>query len=176
MNNSAPKFPVSVLIIDSKQCLLAHSIHEDWALTMAALASEDPDDWAQATRVWPRYRTPAVCHDVSEIPLESIEIADAIETLRTAPAWVVIDFQSKRLLYGGDIFPLEPDSFINTNPDEESDENWLLVMHLPPWWEMHADSYVGAISQPRSSTITNRVVRRDILYGDSLLYLSLIHI
>ena len=169
MNDNARKSLVSVLIIDPKKCLLADSIHEDWAITMAALVSEDPEDWAAATRVWPRYRTPAVCQDASEIPLETVELADAIESLTNAPAWVVIDFRSKRLLYGGDILPLEPDSFINTNPDEESNDNWLLVIHLPPWWELHADGYIGSIPQSRESEISKRVVNRDILYGTPLL-------
>ena len=169
MNDNAQKSPVSVLIIDSQQCLIADSIHEDWAITMAALVSEDPENWFAATRVWPRYRTPAVCKAVNDIPLEAVDLADAIETLRGAAAWIAIDFQSKRLFYAGDILPLEPDSFINTNPDEESDDNWLLVIHLPPWWEMHADSYVGAISQPRESVVNKRVVNRDVLYGAPLL-------
>ncbi|MCU0713294.1 MAG: hypothetical protein MUC43_14635 [Pirellula sp.] len=168
MNDSAQNLNVSVLIIDHKQCLLADSIQEDWAITIAALASEDPEDWAAATRVWPRYRTPAVCQDSSEIPFEVVDLADAIETLRGAPAWVAIDLTSKRLFYTGDIIPLEPDSFINTNPDEESDDEWLLVIHLPPWWELHADAYVGAILQPRESKIPKRVINRNVLYGTPL--------
>ncbi|MCU0719180.1 MAG: hypothetical protein MUC83_05720 [Pirellula sp.] len=170
MNDYAQKSHVSVLIIDSQQCFLADSIHEDWAITVAALVSEDPENWPAATRVWPRYRTPAVCHDIGEISLVAVDLADAIETLRVAPAWVAIDFPSKRIFYAGDILPLEPDSFINTNPDEESDDDWLLVTHLPPWWEMHADSYVGAISQPRESEIKKRVVNREVLYGAPLLH------
>jgi hypothetical protein len=169
MNDNAPEFPVSVLIIDPHQCLLADSIHEEYAITMAALVSEDPTDWAEATRVWPRYWTPAVCKDVGEIPLEKVDLSDAIEALRGAPAWVVIDFPNKRLFYAGDIVQLEPDSFLNMNPEEESDDDWLLVTHLPPWWEMHADSYMGAISQPRESEIRKRLVNRDLLYGASLL-------
>ena len=169
MNDNAPKSPVSVLVIDPTQCLFADSIHEDYAITMAALVSEDPTDWAEAVRVWPRYRTPAVCKDIEDIPLEKIDLQDAIDILRGAPAWVVIDFPNKRLFHAGDMIQLEPDSILDTNPDEESDDDWLLIMHLPPWWEMHAESYVGAISLPRESEIKKRVVNRDLLYGAPLL-------
>lgn len=169
MNDDAQKYTVSVLIIDSSQCLFADSIPEDCGITIAALVSEDPDNWSAATRVWPRYRTPAVCDDVNDVPLEIVELADAIEALRGAPAWIVIDLKSKRLLYSGDVIQLAPDSIMNTNPDEESDDDWLLAMHLPPWWELHADSYVGAIFQPRESQIKKRVVNRDVLYGEVML-------
>ena len=170
MNYAAKKSPVSVLIIDQTHCLLANSIDEDLAITLIALVSEDPRDWYSATRVWPRYRTPVVCDDINDIELQEVDMEEGIETLQTAPGWAVIDFQSKRVLFAGDLLPLEPDSLINTNPDEESDEEWLLAIHLPPWWEMHADALISSVGQPRESEIKKRFVNRNVLYGTPLLH------
>ena len=51
---------VIVAVIEQDGCRLDMSCDEDSAVTLMAVVSEDPANWADIVAYWPRYRTPQV--------------------------------------------------------------------------------------------------------------------
>jgi predicted metalloprotease with PDZ domain len=52
------ELPVVVALLDERSCRLAASLDADSAVTLIAVASEDPSSWDEIVSYWPRYRTP----------------------------------------------------------------------------------------------------------------------
>ncbi|WP_040770183.1 hypothetical protein [Novipirellula maiorica] len=159
----------TVVVIDASQSRLATHCDADTALTLIALASEDPANWNEAMSAWPRYRTPAVCEFASSVPLEETDCEEAMEALQSAEAWLVIDFREKRILMGGNFMSVDRDDAFAMVVDETGKQHCPLSIHLPPWWELHKGVTAETVNQPRQSPINKPYVNRDILYGDAFL-------
>jgi hypothetical protein len=144
------------------------SCDSDTALTILALVSEDPADWDQAMSVWPRYWTRPVGEFVSNLPIEPASREEAIEILKAAEAWVVVDFPSKRLLTGGSYMKVGRHEVFAMEVDEEGNQQSPMSVCIPPWWEMHEGVEVDWVHQPRQSSIVKPHVDREVLYGDAL--------
>ena len=159
----------TVAVLESSQCFLADSVSIDTALTILGLISDDPSTWEEAASVWHRYRSPAVCEFPSSLPIELRDRAKILGDLRTAEAWIVIDFASKRILTGGSFPKFGRDVALNMSEDESSERGCAMSIHLPPWWEYQEDASVSSMERPRESPIRKPYVDRDVLYGDPFL-------
>jgi len=157
-----------LVVLESSNCWMAE-LDCDTALTVIGLVSEDPSNWAEAMSVWPRYRTPAVCEFASNLLFAETERETALKALLDAEAWVVIDFESKRVLSGGAFQELGPDAALAMVIDDRGKQHSPLSIHLPPWWELHEGVLVDSVNQPRQSSIHKPHVNRDVLYGDVFL-------
>lgn len=158
-----------LIVLESSRCLVARQLDSDTAVTLLALVSDDPSSWDEAMSVWPRYRTPAVCEFASSLPFEETDRETALAGLRTAEAWAVIDFDTKRIFTGGQFQSMERDAAYAMVVDEGGRQHCPLSIHLPPWWELHAGVVAGSVDQPRQSPIRRPHVNRDVLYGDVFL-------
>lgn len=159
----------TLVVLDGTRCLIADAIDNDTALTIVALISDDPATWEEALSVWPRYRSPAVCEFPSTLPLENREPASIAATLSHADAWVVIDFNHRRILAGGSFPELKRDIAFKISDDENNERACSVSIHLPPWWELHENAAITSVNQPRVSPITKPLVSREILYGEPFL-------
>ncbi len=159
----------TLVVLDGTQCLIADAIDNDTALTIVALISDDPSTWEEALSVWPRYRSPPVCEFLSTLPLENREPASIASTLSHADAWVVIDFNDKRILAGGAFPAFGRDVTFKMSDDEHNDRGCSVSIHLPPWWELHENEAITSVNQPRVSPITKPLVSREVLYGEPFL-------
>lgn len=158
-----------VAILSDDSCQLGARLDSDVALTLIAVASEDPNCWDDVIAWWPRYQTPAVPEFVDGISLATTEIEEAVQVLAEAAAWVLIDIVQKRILIGGDVQPVQRDDAFSMVVDEDGRQHWPLSIHLPPWWELHQPASVDLIRQPREVAIKKPVVNREVLFGDALL-------
>jgi len=160
---------VTVVVFDPSCCLIAENLDTDTVTTLIALVSDDPASWDEAMSVWRRYRTPAVCEFISSVPLEPTDRDEMNRALLSADAWVVIDFQSKRVCTGGQFIPIGRDSVFAMVEDELGKQHCPLSVHLPPWWELHEAVTPDVVSEPRQSPMNRPHVDRDVLYGNAFL-------
>ncbi len=68
---------VTVVIRDDDVCRLGAVLDTDTAMTLIAVASEDPSCWEEMIGYWPRYRTPVVCEFIDSLPLAAVDLATA---------------------------------------------------------------------------------------------------
>ena len=159
----------TLVVLDSTGCLIAEVIDNDTALTILALISDDPSTWEEAISVWARYRSPSVCEYASSLPLEDRESQSVAASLSLADAWIVIDFDKKRVTTGG-LFPdFGRDATLTMTDDEDDDRGYSMSIHLPPWWEFYERAEAASVNQARISPIDKPVVNREILYGEPFL-------
>ncbi|WP_417738345.1 hypothetical protein [Rosistilla oblonga] len=159
----------TVVILEPSRSWATVDLDSDTVMTLIALISDDPSSWEEALSLWPRYRTPAVCEFATALPLRETDRAEAIESLATCDAWVVIDFASKRVLVGGEFAAVTRDVAFAMSVDESGKQHAPLSIHLPPWWELHEGVALDAVDQPRTSPIDRPRVDREVLYGDPFL-------
>ena len=100
----------TVVVLENSRSLIAKRLEEDVALTIMGLISDDPGSWEEAKSVWPRYRSPAVCQFPDGLPFEESSLAEVMEVLAVSESWMVIDFQTKRILSGGSFEPVGRDA------------------------------------------------------------------
>jgi hypothetical protein len=93
----------TLVVLESSSYIKTGEIENDTAITLLALASDDPSSWEEAISLWPRYRTPAVCEFASILPLEETDRASAMHALFDAEAWIVINFDTKQIFTGGQL-------------------------------------------------------------------------
>lgn len=160
---------VTLVVLESNRCQMSETMDVDTALTVIALISDDPDDWEQATSVWPRYRTPVVPEFTSSFPIEEIDRYEVSKLLSASEAWVVVDFPSKRIFTGGRFMAVGRDAAFAMFVDDDGVQHDPMSVHLPPWWELHEGAAVDSPDQPRQSAIEKPNVNRQILYGEPLL-------
>ena len=82
---------VVVVIVEEDGYRLGETLDEAAALTLVAVASEDPVCWDDVVACWPRYRTPPVPECADSLALERVDFAAARGTLDRHESWVVID-------------------------------------------------------------------------------------
>ena len=159
----------TLVVLESSSYIKAGEIENDTAITLLALASDDPSSWEEAISLWPRYRTPAVCEFASILPLEETDRASAMHALFDAEAWIVINFDTKQIFTGGQLQEIGRDAVFAMEVDEDGEQHSPLCIHLPPWWELHEGATANDVNQPRQSPINKPIVNRDVLYGDPFL-------
>lgn len=161
--------PTSLVVIDGTECKIVKQIHDDVAITILALLSDDPSNWSEAMSVWPRVQTKQVgirAEDLAFMPVRRDEI---IAELQASKAWLAIDFNSKRIFCGGDFESLNRNTELVMGKDEQGNEDGFVAIHLPPWWELHCDCDPSHLDVPRETSVNKPVVNREVLYGETFL-------
>jgi hypothetical protein len=157
-----------VVIVDSHNCLWGHGLDEDAAITLIAIASEDPTSWEEMVACWPRYRTPVVTEFAESLSLEPVDFSAVGPILQDSDSWVVIDAKQKRVLTGGEFQPLERDAAFDMGLDD-SRQRWPLSVHLPPWWELQSPTGPSALKRDRVTPVVIPRANREFLFGDAFL-------
>lgn len=155
----------TVVVLESSRSLIAQRLEEDTALTIMGLISDDPGSWEEAKSVWPRYRSPAVCEAPESMPFDESSLTEVMEVLAVSESWMVIDFQTKRILSGGSFEPVGRDASLAMTLDKKGRDKCPLVIHIPPWWELHEGASLFSIHEPRQEPMSKPRVDREILYG-----------
>ena len=160
---------VVVVIVAEDGCRLGISLCEEEALTLVAVASEDPRCWDDMVAYWPRYRTPPVPEFADSLALERVDFATARGTLDLHRSWVVIDLVRKRIITGPGMVPIGRDQAFAMVVEESGEQHWPLSIHLPPWWEMFEQTEPSALERPRETPISVPRVNREVLFGTALI-------
>lgn len=160
---------VTVVFRDDEVCRLGAALDTDTAMTLLAVASEDPGSWEDVIGYWPRYRTPAVCEFIDSLPLAAVDLYTARVAIDETDAWVLIDLDQKRIVTGRAFQPVGRDEAFAMVVDDDGRQHCPLSVHLPPWWELHEQVDADVIGQPRQSPIYRPEVNRDVLFGEALL-------
>ena len=164
---------VCVLVRDGEGW--AHGVvHEDVALTMIGIASEDPDDFEDMRGHWSRYRTPPVPERFPQSLVARCEMPN-VSVARQASGWVLLDLQLRRLQTGGKFQSIERDSIYDMDTPgferPESQRGWALPICLPPWWELEQGAALPstwAAVLPRKAPLIRPRANRRVLYGEAL--------
>lgn len=160
---------VVVVIVEEDGCLLGVSLGEEEALTLVAVASEDPMCWDDVVAYWSRYRTPPVPEFADSLALERVDLAAARATLDGHKSWVVIDLVRRRIITGPDMEPIGRDQAFATVVDESGQQHCPLSIHLPPWWEMFEQTDPSAMDRVRETPLAVRRVNREVLFGAAMI-------
>ena len=160
---------VTVAIRDDQVCRLGAALDTDTAMTLLAVASEDPSCWEDVLGYWPRYRTPAVCEFIDSLPISPVDLDAALDAINETDAWVVIDLAQKRIVTGREFQPVGRDAAFAMVVDGNGRQHCPLSVHLPPWWELHEQVDSHVIGQPRQAPIRRPEVNRAVLFGEALL-------
>ncbi len=167
MNTETQK--VVVAIVDPDGCRLGMSLDVDAAMTLFAVASEDPSCWDDIAAYWPRYQTPQVPEFADGLVIEHVEFTAVCDALNQHDSWVVIDLVKKRIITGRDFELVGRDQVFAMVVDETGDQHCPLSVHLPPWWELNEQTHANAIDRDREIPLALRRVDREILFGDALI-------
>jgi hypothetical protein len=159
---------VDVVILDRDEARSGSGLEFDTALTLVAVASEDPACWDDIVALWPRYRTPVVPEFASSLALEAVDRQTALSALRRGDSWIVIDLVRKRILTGPAIEPFGRDQVFEMSGDESMRQHFPLSIHLPPWWELFEQTDSGAIDRDRESPLLIPRTNRRVLFGKPL--------
>jgi hypothetical protein len=160
---------VTVVIRDGQACRLGASLDTDTAMTLLAIASEDPNSWEDMVGYWPRYQTPVVCEFMDSVPMVAADPEIALGAISESEAWVLIDLGWKRIVTGGAFQPVGRDAVFAMIEDEDGRQHCPLSVHLPPWWELHEQADAAVVGQLRQSPIRRPEVNREVLFGEPLL-------
>lgn len=163
------ELPVVVVILDERSCRLGTSLDADSAVTLMAVASEDPCSWDEIVSYWPRYRTPEISEFADGLPFRVVDRATAFDAIDANESWCVMDLVQKRICTGRRVMKVDRDAVFAMVTDEKGDQHCPLSLHLPPWWELqeHVDSLV--VQQPRLTPLVVPRTNRDLLYGSAMI-------
>jgi hypothetical protein len=161
--------PVNFAILDHDACRWGASIDDDTALTLVAVTSEDPACWEDMVTCWPRYRTPVVSEFAGSLPLEPVDFATARRAFQECGSWVFIDLIQRCIITGPEFQPIERHAAFSMIQDANGNQRWPLSIHLPPWWELHAQADANAIERERETPLVIPHTDREFLYGPALL-------
>ena len=156
-------------LIDQDGWWLASGAEEDLALTLFAVASEDPANWQEISAYWPRYRSPAVAEFAEGTALHPADELTARSALAQTDRWLVIDLVRKRITSGKDFELVGRDQVFAMEVDEKGDQHWPMSIHLPPWWELTEQATVDAIDKPRDEPIRRPRPNRAVLFGEPMI-------
>ncbi|MFM7515401.1 MAG: hypothetical protein ACKO3V_00500 [Pirellula sp.] len=159
----------TVVVLETSRSLIAERLEEDVALTIMGLISDDPGSWEEAKSVWPRYRSPSVCEAPEGLPFEEGSLAEVMEVLAASESWMVIDFQTKRILSGGSFEPVGRDVAFSMTIGDKSHGKCSLFIRIPPWWELVETASLFSVTEPRQEPICKPKVDRKLLYGETFL-------
>lgn len=159
---------IDVAILERDRIRFGSGLEADTAVTLLAVASEDPSSWEDVVACWPRYRTPPVPEFADSLPIEVIEPDTARAALGRHHSWIAIDLVRKRIVTGRDIEAIGRDQVFAMVVDDSGDQHFPLSIHLPPWWEMLEQTDASSIDRGRESPLTIPRVNRKVLFGRPL--------
>ncbi len=162
---------ICVAVFDSAGCRCG-LLDEDTAITLIAVASEDPLDWDEMMAYWPRYTTRVVPEFASNLPLEIAKREETIDALRESVGWVVLDLTQKKIVTCKTFHEITRDACFAMHINENGKQQDPLSVHLAPWWELHEQvdlDIVDVVDQVRQSPINVPVVDRNVLFGKPLI-------
>lgn len=159
---------VNVVIADQAACRIATALSEDAAVTLIAVASEDPSCWNDMDACWDRYRTPVVPMDLADLAFRRTEVPAARHELAQHHAWVVIDLTQKQILTGKDIETVGRRAFMALFEDDNVEQQYPLSVSLPDWWELHEQTELGNWGRGRVEPIVAPKTNREVLYGQAM--------
>lgn len=160
---------VVVVIVEEDGCRLGVSLNEEQALTLVAVASEDPMCWDDVVDYWPRYRTPPVPEFADKLALEPVDCAAARGALDQHESWVVIDLVRRRIITGPDMETIGRDQAFAMVVEESGQQHWPLSVHLPPWWELFEQTDPDAMDKVRETPLSIPRVNREVLFGAAMI-------
>ncbi len=166
------ELPVVVVILDKRSCRLGASVDADSAVTLMAVASEDPASWDEIVSYWPRYNTPEISEFADGLPLRLVDRAtafDAIDAIDAKESWCVIDLVQKRICTGRSVMKVDRDAVFAMVTDEKGDQHCLVSLHLPPWWELQENVESIVVQQPRLTPLVVPRTNREVLYGSAMI-------
>lgn len=163
------ELPVVVVLLDERSCRLAASLDADSAVTLIAVASEDPSSWDEIVSYWPRYRTPEMSEFADGLPLQVVDWATAIDAIDEEESWCVIDLVQKRICTGRNVMKVDRDAVFAMVTDEKGNQHCPMSVHLPPWWELkeHVEPFV--VKKPRDMPIVVPRTNREVLVGSAMI-------
>ena len=167
ISKPSPEF-VQVVISDHESCRLG-LLDEDVAMTLIAVASEDPADWSEMLAYWPRYTSRVVPEYLGSVALEVVSKECLRESIGESKRWIVVDLDQKRFLSGKAFDSVGRDACFAMHTDEKGDQHDPLSIHLPPWWELQEQVEFSAIDNSRQSVIEVPFIDREFLFGDPLI-------
>lgn len=159
---------VNVVIIDPDGCK-SGMLSEDVAMTLIAVASEDPANWDEMVAFWPRYVTRVVPEFAANLPIETVDREVVLDRMRCTDDWIVLDLVQKRFLSGKEFPVVTRDACFTMHTEENGDQKDPLSIHLPPWWELGEQVDPSEIMESRKSPINIPSVDRECLFGQPLI-------
>ena len=156
---------IDVVILERDRVRFGSRLDSETAMTLVAVASEDPACWEDLVAFWPRYRTPTVPEFADNLAMKLVEHDTALGALRRHDSWIVIDLVRKRIATGRDVQPIGRDEVFAMVVDESGAQHCPLSIHLPPWWELREQTDRNAIDNARESPLVIPHVNRNVLFG-----------
>jgi hypothetical protein len=163
------ELPVVVALLDERSCRLAASLDADSAVTLIAVASEDPSSWDEMVSYWPRYRTPEMSEFADGLPMQEVDWATAIDAIDETESWCVIDLVQKRICTGRNVMKVDRDAVFAMVTDEKGNQHCPMSVHLPPWWELKEQIEPYVVKKPRDTPIVVPRTNREVLYGSAMI-------
>jgi hypothetical protein len=163
------ELPVVVVLLDERSCRLAASLDADTAVTLIAVASEDPSSWDEIVSYWPRYRTPEMSEFADGLPLQVVDWATAIDAIDEEESWCVIDLVQKRICTGRNVMKVDRDAVFAMVTDEKGNQHCPMSVHLPPWWELKEQVEPFVVKKPREMPIVVPRTNREVLVGSAMI-------
>lgn len=163
------ELPVVVVLLDERSCRLAASLDADSAVTLIAVASEDPSSWDEIVSYWPRYRTPEMSEFADGLPLQVVDWATAIDAIDEEESWCVIDLVQKRICTGRNVMKVDRDAVFAMVTDEKGNQHCPMSVHLPPWWELKEQVEPFVVKKPREMPIVVPRTNREVLVGSAMI-------
>lgn len=166
MNSERLSATISLLVIDDDATRIGTAV-DDWdAATLMACMSEDPVSWSELAMVWSRYQTGHSPEFVDSLPLEEMNLTDAIAKLDPTIPWVAIDMPQKRIWGGGGYEEIPRDACFGMGEEDGMFGPSIRVsIHLPPWWQVVNQATADDVLRSRTSAIEIPDPRRDVLWG-----------
>lgn len=158
-----------VVIVEAGQYHVGERVDEDTALTLLATVSEDPASVDEMASLWPRYRTPVVPEFFDAVALQSADRDAAEAAVGRGERWLTIDLSNKRVCTGPEFFEVGRDQAFAMSSDEKQQQECLLSVHLPPWWELHEQVDAACWTAGRDAEPVIPSSNREVLYGEPLL-------
>ncbi|MCA9133402.1 MAG: hypothetical protein KDA45_09615 [Planctomycetales bacterium] len=159
---------VAVAVLDSSGWRLAPEVSEDIALTLLAVAGDDPSNWSDMLLLWPRHAMPAVPATAEELSLRTCSSEVIRRILGETECWVVLDLVHKRLLTGKRFEPFPRNEFLDMREDPGSGQQCPMGIYLPPWWEIVEQTELSAIDVRRATSGLAPSCNRQVLFGEPL--------
>ncbi len=161
--------PVMVVVIEPQQCWIGPTIDYCVGLTLLAVMSEDPGQWLDVPKYWPRYRTDSVS---AELPMQQWSLCDeaaAWEAISNHGNWLVFDLRDKRVITGSENQHFEMDMTIGLRIGAQGKQSDLLPIHLPPWWELLQKLDAANVNHRRERSFSVPWADRELLFGKALI-------
>jgi hypothetical protein len=150
--------------------------------TLLDCIAEDPQTWDDLCLLWPRYAagSPAVA-TLGQFPFEDVSRDELMRRLRSAPAWLVVDLQSRCLMAAGRLPGREPMGLhaaspwspaptrAATAPAADGCAQQSLWAGVPGWWSVQDQTDLDRLWAPKPVSAERPAANRELLWGEAML-------